>query len=199
MIVVFPMSSPTVLDPTMHPHLLEEVEHHALDTNSEQLKRSFPPWQFERCVLSLHMPSSLMRSVRQQTADDADRTQASDPAQRPRFFQGIRHNQPPNGIRTDKKPPPTKQRVPNADEFPVLGGSTTPPSRSPGTNGTPPTVNGINGHGPTAAQVLQAPPPFRKEGGKDVRGSPAASVDSITFKVLKFLLIAPTTSLTSFP
>ena len=46
-------------------------------------------------------------------------------------------------------PAPPKQRVPNADEFPVLGGSSTPPQ-----------VNG-NGHathtGPTAAQVLQAP------------------------------------------
>jgi hypothetical protein len=37
--------------------------------------------------------------------------------------------------------------VPNADEFPVLGGSSTPPQ-----------VNGYNSHtGPTAAQVLQAP------------------------------------------
>jgi hypothetical protein len=43
--------------------------------------------------------------------------------------------------------PPPKQRVPNADEFPVLGGSSTPPQ--------------VNGHvthtGPTAAQVLQTP------------------------------------------
>jgi hypothetical protein len=42
--------------------------------------------------------------------------------------------------------------VPNADEFPVLGGSSTPPQ--------------VNGHttpnGPTAAQVLQAPA-VRKE------------------------------------
>jgi len=57
-----------------------------------------------------------------------------------------------------KKPYAQKQRVPNADEFPVLNGSTTPPSRSPGSlNGA--TVNGHNG--PTAAQVLQAPPPRR--------------------------------------
>ncbi|KAJ7070805.1 hypothetical protein C8F01DRAFT_1244506 [Mycena amicta] len=46
---------------------------------------------------------------------------------------------------------PVKQRVPNADEFPVLGGATTPPIR----------VNGgfVNGHGPTAAQILQGPRP----------------------------------------
>ena len=37
--------------------------------------------------------------------------------------------------------------MPNADEFPVLGGSSTPPQ-----------VNGYNTHaGPTAAQVLQTP------------------------------------------
>lgn len=56
----------------------------------------------------------------------------------------------------------TKQRVPNADEFPVLTGSITPPSRSPGHNGILP-----NGNGPTAAQVLQAPPPLRKENSKE--------------------------------
>ncbi|KAH7914778.1 hypothetical protein BJ138DRAFT_1123270 [Hygrophoropsis aurantiaca] len=68
-----------------------------------------------------------------------------------------------NGPRLDKRNP-IRQRVPNADEFPVLGGSTTPPSRS-STNGGPP----INGYaGPTAAQVLQAPPPFRKDSTKDV-------------------------------
>lgn len=48
-----------------------------------------------------------------------------------------------------------RQRVPSADEFPVLAGSTTPPARSPG---------GLNvvPNGPTAAQVLQAPPPVKK-------------------------------------
>lgn len=48
-----------------------------------------------------------------------------------------------------------KQRVPNADEFPVLGGSSTPPQ-----------VNGYNTHtGPTAAQVLQTPA-VRKDASK---------------------------------
>ncbi|THH18547.1 hypothetical protein EW146_g2451 [Bondarzewia mesenterica] len=63
-----------------------------------------------------------------------------------------------NGPRPSRPSIP-KQRVPNADEFPVLGGSTTPPSRSPAFNGH---VNG-----PTAAQVLQAPPPARKDSTKD--------------------------------
>jgi len=46
------------------------------------------------------------------------------------------------------------QRVPNADEFPVLAGSVTPPKL-------------VNGNGLTAAQVLQAPPPGRKDGSRD--------------------------------
>lgn len=53
-----------------------------------------------------------------------------------------------------KKAAFVKQRVPNADEFPVLGGTITP-TRSSGVNGLP------NGHGPTAAQVLLAPRPVR--------------------------------------
>lgn len=65
---------------------------------------------------------------------------------------GTKSNGPP---RADKKFAP-KQRVPNADEFPVLGGSTSS-SRS--------SVNGSCG--PTAAQVLQAPAPPRKETTKD--------------------------------
>ena len=60
------------------------------------------------------------------------------------------HVRPPKST-----PAPQKQRVPNADEFPVLGGSSTPPQ-----------VNGYNTHtGPTAAQVLQAPA-VRKEASK---------------------------------
>ncbi|KAI0294975.1 hypothetical protein BC826DRAFT_1104445 [Russula brevipes] len=55
-----------------------------------------------------------------------------------------------NGVHTRSSkstPALPKQRVPNADEFPVLGGSSTPPQ-----------VNGHATHtGPTAAQVLQAP------------------------------------------
>lgn len=59
--------------------------------------------------------------------------------------------------RVDKRPFVKQQRVPNADEFPVLGGSATTSSRS--------SVNGSAG--PTAAQVLQAPAPFRKDSTKE--------------------------------
>lgn len=72
-----------------------------------------------------------------------------------------------------------QQRVPNADEFPVLAGSTTPPTRSP--NGV--LTNG-NGHqGPTAAQVLLAPPPVRKDNATEPStpgGSPDLSVNFIS-------------------
>lgn len=70
----------------------------------------------------------------------------------------IRGSDPPfatSPARLDKRPPvaPKPQRVPSADEFPVLGGGSggiTPPLR----------VNG-----PTAAQVLQAPAPGRSQPG----------------------------------
>ncbi|TFY72414.1 hypothetical protein EVG20_g596 [Dentipellis fragilis] len=79
-------------------------------------------------------------------------------------------NSVPNGQQRVGRPFAPKQRVPNADEFPVLGGSTTPPSRSPAFNGH------SNGHaGPTAAQVLQAPPPARKETSKGPASSDGAS------------------------
>lgn len=55
----------------------------------------------------------------------------------------------------------SQQRVPNPDEFPVLAGSTTPPIRTPAMNGF--SGNGGVPNGPTAAQVLQAPPPPRKD------------------------------------
>lgn len=68
----------------------------------------------------------------------------------------------PNGVR-DVRRPSTRQRIPTADEFPVLAGSATPPPRSPGPNGP---------SGPTAAQVLQAPAPVRRESHKtSVSGS----------------------------
>ncbi|KAJ7246283.1 hypothetical protein B0H12DRAFT_763497 [Mycena haematopus] len=67
---------------------------------------------------------------------------------------------------TNKRASFVKQRVPNADEFPVLAGTTTPPTRTPGMNGSLP--NG-NGHaGPTAAQILQAPRPVRSNSSQAV-------------------------------
>lgn len=58
-----------------------------------------------------------------------------------------------------------KQRLPRADEFPVLAGSAgASPARSP-------TLNG----GPTAAQVLQAPPPTKKEALREAAPSPTVN------------------------
>ena len=67
-----------------------------------------------------------------------------------------------NGLRSEKRNGVARhnqaqQRIPSADDFPVLAGSTTPPARSPG-------YSPLNG--PTAAQVLQAPPPARKDSSK---------------------------------
>ncbi|TFK77296.1 hypothetical protein BDN72DRAFT_830459 [Pluteus cervinus] len=96
---------------------------------------------------------------------------------RPPHMNGTRHNQMVNGNgpRVEKRNHfPPKQRVPNADEFPVLGGSTTPPSRANGV------ANGQNG--PTAAQVLQAPPPIKKESSRDSRVSPSESFRSAPSK-----------------
>ena len=76
-----------------------------------------------------------------------------------------------NGARPNGKPvAQPKQRVPNADEFPVLAGTTTPPARSP--LGAPAGLGG-----PTAAQVLQNPAPSRKDLVKDLfrGGAPKTS------------------------
>lgn len=88
-----------------------------------------------------------------------------------------------NGVRVDKKPFAAKQRVPNADEFPVLTGCTTPPARSPGLNGA--MLNGSGNGVPTAAQVLQAPPPVRKDSTKEssTRGATPDPVKSTAPKV----------------
>ncbi|KAJ7675375.1 hypothetical protein B0H17DRAFT_1161618 [Mycena rosella] len=77
-----------------------------------------------------------------------------------------RGGKPNFNAQANKRASMVKQRVPNADEFPVLAGSTTPPARSPGVNGSLP--NG-NGHaGPTAAQILQAPRPVRSNSSQAV-------------------------------
>ncbi|KAJ3514394.1 hypothetical protein NLJ89_g2409 [Agrocybe chaxingu] len=96
--------------------------------------------------------------------DGSSRSQSSDASGRPKFHQGPKHpHVGPNGHH--KKPFPSKpqQRVPSADDFPVLAGSVTPPK-----------VNGNGYTGPTAAQILQAPPPFRnasKETKAEASGS----------------------------
>lgn len=97
---------------------------------------------------------------------------------RPRF-QGLKTNQ---SIANTKKGPRQLQRVPNADEFPVLAGSVTPPSRSPGANGTL-HINGFNG--PTAAQVLQAPAPVRQNSTREssTRGTSPDSAKAAKIQV----------------
>lgn len=106
------------------------------------------------------LPNQDSASRPQNGAEGSSRSDSTDPGNRARFSQGPKANHAGNGLRVEKRPV-VKQRVPNADEFPVLAGSTTPPSRSPGLNGS--VTNGNAQLGPTAAQVLQAPPPVRKD------------------------------------
>ncbi|CCM04200.1 uncharacterized protein FIBRA_06366 [Fibroporia radiculosa] len=99
----------------------------------------------------------------------SSRSQSTDPGSR-RGSQGFKSHYASNGVRPDKKSAPMKpQRVPNADEFPVLTSttpSTTPPLRSPALHGS----SAAGYTGPTAAQVLQAPAP-RKDGQQTLRGT----------------------------
>ena len=92
-------------------------------------------------------------------SNGSSRSQSTEPGSRGRGFQGYKNNQFANGHRADRKSVSASQkpqRLPGADEFPVLAGSATPPLRSPG--------GGANGwSGLTAAQVLQAPAPGRKD------------------------------------
>ncbi|KAH0590955.1 hypothetical protein H2248_001068 [Termitomyces sp. 'cryptogamus'] len=121
-------------------------------------------------------------SVRDAQRNGADRPQSTD-TNRPRYHQGGKNGYGQNGARAEKRlpPPPKQQRVPNADEFPVLAGTNTPPTRNTGLNGL------SNGHtGPTAAQVLSAPAPFRKDAAsKDssTRGSSPDSKSAVASKV----------------
>lgn len=94
-----------------------------------------------------------LKTSQGQSGQGSNRFQSSEPGSRTRYAQG--KNSQANGLLQQKKPP-VKQRVPNADEFPVLTGSTTPPSGRLALNAP---------SGPTAAQVLQAPAPYKKENG----------------------------------
>jgi hypothetical protein len=89
------------------------------------------------------------------------RSQANEIGNRPRYSQGSKnqHGGNINNSHLHKKvAPKQQQRIPNPDEFPVLAGTITPPSRPSGV---------WNGQaGPTAAQILQAPS-VRKEGNKE--------------------------------
>ncbi|KAI0830559.1 hypothetical protein BC628DRAFT_1416101 [Trametes gibbosa] len=93
------------------------------------------------------------------TTSESSRSQSAEPSLKGRA-QNFKPNQFANGPRPDRKfAPPKLQRVPNADEFPVLGGSSPSISRGPSVNGSVTSAYS----GPTAAQVLQAPPPVRKD------------------------------------
>ncbi|KZT30732.1 hypothetical protein NEOLEDRAFT_1083068 [Neolentinus lepideus HHB14362 ss-1] len=102
-------------------------------------------------------------TVREDATNQMGRSLSSDTNNRMRLMNGARL--PPGG-----PPPPRvdkrvglKQRLPSADEFPALAGSTTPPKQSPGLN----SPNGYGFQGPTAAQVLQAPAPARKDTSRE--------------------------------
>ncbi|KAF8202989.1 hypothetical protein BJ912DRAFT_1101885 [Pholiota molesta] len=100
-----------------------------------------------------------LATCRSNGAEGSSRSHSSDAGTRPKFQQGGKHpNAGPNGHANNKKAQTFRhqQRVPNADEFPVLAGATTPPTRPPVINGF--LANGVP-NGPTAAQVLQAPAP----------------------------------------
>jgi len=81
----------------------------------------------------------------------------------------------PNGFHPNGKKQHTAktQRVPTSDEFPTLNGTSTNSS---------PKASGLNGL--TAAQVLQAPPPFRPKEGSRIP-SPDHNVNGDGFKVGK--------------
>ncbi|KIL71734.1 hypothetical protein M378DRAFT_183092 [Amanita muscaria Koide BX008] len=90
------------------------------------------------------------------------------------------HGSNVNGSHANKKTGLSKQRVPNADDFPVLGGSVTPPARQ---------ANSLPNGAPTAAQVLQAPPPIKKESSQASTRGP--SPDSTKVNGIKCLQAQP--------
>ncbi|KAG6821382.1 hypothetical protein H0H93_014179 [Arthromyces matolae] len=90
-------------------------------------------------------------------AEGSGRSHQAD-TNRPRYQQGGKNHHSPNGRSEKRPPPPPKQRVPNADDFPVLAGSITPPTKNTGLNGFSHGQNGL-----TAAQILSAPAPFRSK------------------------------------
>lgn len=112
-------------------------------------------------------------------SNGSSRSQSTEPHSRPRGPSGFKTNGLANGFRHDRRNiPPKPQRLPSADEFPVLSGSSTPPLRSPGATA----ASGWSG--PTAAQVLKAPAPPREDSLPGTRGaSPANGRSSQSAKV----------------
>jgi hypothetical protein len=99
--------------------------------------------------LDAKMASLTIRESRSQNGHDAKADN-----NRSRFSQGYKNG---SNVPNNKRLAPLKQqRVPNADEFPVLGAMAAP-GKTNGVSGY--LVNGNGQAGPTAAQVLQAPAP----------------------------------------
>ncbi|KAF9076071.1 hypothetical protein BDP27DRAFT_880661 [Rhodocollybia butyracea] len=97
------------------------------------------------------------------------------PDNRPRFpQQGFKNG--PNSLNNKRPPPLKQQRVPNADDFPVLGNLASPSAKSSSTSTYLPNGNGQGG--PTAAQIVSAP--ARR---KDSVPATRASSDSGSVKV----------------
>jgi len=120
--------------------------------------------------------------------EGSSRSHSSEVGNRPKFQQGGKH--PHNGPNSHAQKKPVlfreQQRVPNADEFPVLAGSTTPPSRTNGMNGH--MFNGNGHNGPTAAQILQAPAPSRSK-ESSTRGASPDSIRGNSSKVRIYHLL----------
>lgn len=110
-------------------------------------------------------------------SNGSSRSHSTEPNTRPRGS-GFKPNGFAGGHRAERRHIPQKpQRLPSADEFPVLNGSSTPPLRSPGS-----AANGWSG--PTAAQVLKAPAPPKEDSQPGTRGaSPANGKPSQPVKV----------------
>ncbi|EIN14030.1 hypothetical protein PUNSTDRAFT_140422 [Punctularia strigosozonata HHB-11173 SS5] len=121
--------------------------------------------------------------------DGINRSISADNGARGRQQPNFRHPGPAAGPnRTDKRPY-AKQRVPGADEFPTLAGTAPSPSRSPGMHALPER---------TAAQVLQAPAPVRKDSFRDAasNGSVNGSSDTSSVKEIKSAAPEPPSSST---
>lgn len=110
---------------------------------------------------------SLIKPQDENTPNTYPSTQSSSRSHSVDARQGFRPNGAVNGAVKKK----SSQRVPTSDEFPTLGGTTTPPKLTNGNSGL------------TAAQVLQAPAPARKDSAKEFRDS---SPDQVRTSLLIF-------------
>jgi hypothetical protein len=178
MIVVSPtfyrMLQPRTITSRAEEGVVCDLEVMGVETPSVRLTKNLLDYLYEMydfpsgCVPEiLNSNPSTQDQIRDQANGNGfSRAQPGDPNVRPRFNNGMK-----NGfVAPHKRPPPPKQRVPEADEFPTLAGATAP-SKS---------VNGTSG--PTAAQILQAPAPFRRDSTRE-NSTRGPSPDSSSWKV----------------